>query len=150
MSDEFGKASKVSLMPKGHVVGLVLVGFAIIFTAYLLILSMTGGTDRLFSTDELSSIQSIEVNSEYILPESDSRYYTREELELLTEYERYIAINEIYARHGRGFSEQDLREHFNSCPWYHELYSPEEIVDYPSLFNEYEQANVDLLASMRS
>lgn len=150
MSSEFDKDSRASLIPKGHVIGLVLVGLAIIFTAYLLILSMTDGIDKLFSADELISIQNSEADSEYILPESDSRYYTREELELLTENERYIAINEIYARHGRGFSERDLQDHFNSCTWYQELYSPEEIVDYPSLFNEYEQANVDLLASMRS
>lgn len=155
MSSEFDKKFRVSQIPKGHAIGLILVVLAIALTTYLLILSMTGGIGKVFHSEELDLIQGNEVGSnegnlEYVLPESSSRYYTREELESLTEHERYIAINEIYARYGRGFSEQDLRDHFNSCSWYQELYPPEEVVDYPSLFNEYEQANVDLLASMRS
>lgn len=146
MSNDSSKSFRMSSIPKGHAARLALVGVAIVFTAYLLVLSMTGGFDEAFGYTG----QSPATESEYVLPESDTRIYSAEELERLTEYERYIAINEIYARHGRGFSDQDLQNHFESCSWYQRLYSPEEYDALPSQFNECEQANVDSLAAMRS
>ena len=64
--------------------------------------------------------------SEYILPDSNSRYYSREELEALSDWELYVGHNEIFARHGRGFQRGDLAEHFSQCSWYAQVYTPEE------------------------
>ncbi|BAK45138.1 hypothetical protein EGYY_20480 [Eggerthella sp. YY7918] len=83
--------------------------------------------------------------SEYVLSDSDSRLYTREELEALSSQDRYLAINEIYARHGRGFNNEDLAAHFEACSWYKKLYSPEEFDNLPTQLNEFEQMNVDTL-----
>ena len=88
--------------------------------------------------------------SEYMLPESNTRYYSREELEALSNWELYIGHNEIYARHGREFENADLREHFAGCSWYRPLYSPEEFNAMPSMLNRYEQANADLLTIIRN
>ena len=54
-------------------------------------------------------------SSEYVLPDSDSRYYSREELEALSDWELYVGHNEIYARHGKGFLQDDLAEHFSNA-----------------------------------
>lgn len=63
--------------------------------------------------------------SDYVLSDSDSRYYSRAELERMSVLDLYHARNEIYARHGRGFKNQDLRDYFASMPWYRETVSPE-------------------------
>lgn len=47
--------------------------------------------------------------SEYILPDSDTRCLTEEDVAGLSEDEIRIALNEIYARHGRIFQSEDLK-----------------------------------------
>ena len=54
----------------------------------------------------------------FILPFSNSRSITREDLTGLTEWQLKIARNEIYARHGREFVHQDLSCYFDKLPWY--------------------------------
>lgn len=63
--------------------------------------------------------------SGYVLPDSATHYYTWEELSGYSDWDLYIARNEIYARHGRGFVRQNLRDYFAGCSWYTELYDPE-------------------------
>lgn len=81
---------------------------------------------------------------EYVLPASDSEYYTRDQLESLSDWELYLARNEVFARHGRQFKNDDLADYFSSQPWYNGEYSPE---DFDGWFspNEYEKANTDLI-----
>lgn len=83
-------------------------------------------------------------SADYILPESDSRRYTRAELEGLSAWELYLARNEVFARYGRQFKNDDLADYFSSQPWYNGEYSPE---DFDGWFspNEYERANTDLI-----
>ena len=64
-------------------------------------------------------------SSEYVLPNSATHLYSADELAGLSDWELYIARNEIYARHGRGFVRQDLNDYFGSCSWYTRLYEPE-------------------------
>ena len=61
-----------------------------------------------------------------MLADSSDRYYTKDELREYSSYDLWIARNEIFARHGRGFSDPDLQEYFNNKTWYTRLYSPEE------------------------
>ncbi len=83
--------------------------------------------------------------ADQILPDSNARYYTKDELEALSDRELYLARNEIYARHGRGFKNQDLVDWFAGKDWYEELYTPEEYDALPDQRNEYEHANADLM-----
>ena len=46
----------------------------------------------------------------YLLSDSATRLYTRSELEPLSDYELYVARNEIFARHGRMFVNEDFAE----------------------------------------
>ena len=85
----------------------------------------------------------------FILPDSDSRYYSKEELDELPTWDLYLAHNEIYARHGRKFDREDLAAYFASCDWYEPLYSPEEFDAMPSPLNEFEQKNSEVMAELR-
>ena len=76
----------------------------------------------------------------YVLPDSATRLYSKSELQGLSNWELYVARNEIYARHGRTFQKDDLQSYFNSQAWYTPLYSPEEF-DGMGLLNSTEQQN---------
>lgn len=80
---------------------------------------------------------------QYILPESNSRFLTKDDLEGLTQEECRLARNELFARHGRIFQDESLRTYFESLEWYHGTVLPEDFDE--SVFNEYEFANRDLI-----
>ena len=88
-------------------------------------------------------------NSEYILPESDSRYYTAAELRGYSADELRLARNEIYARYGCTFKSADLQAYFDSKSWYRKgtraasSFSTTE-------FNPYERANIDMIKSVEA
>lgn len=76
--------------------------------------------------------------NDYILPDSDSRVYTYDELSNLSQDELRLAINEIYARHGRIFDAADLQNYFNSKSWYNGTVSADDFSE--GVFNTYEKA----------
>ena len=89
-------------------------------------------------------------DDEYILPDSDKRYYTREELNKLSDYDLQMAINEIYARHGRKFDTESIRKYFESKSWYHGTIAPADFDGNESkYFNQYETANRELMIQIR-
>lgn len=81
--------------------------------------------------------------SGFLLPDSATHYYTVEELSEFSDWELYIARNEIYARRGRGFVRQNLRDYFATCDWYVERYDPDYFDEYiePTM-SECEIANI--------
>ena len=81
----------------------------------------------------------------YMLPNSDSLYYTESELSSLSDWDLYIARNEIFARRGRMFKNQDLADYFSAKNWYHPKYSPEEFDAMPSLLNDHELKNAETI-----
>ncbi len=78
--------------------------------------------------------------SQYILPDSDSRYYTEGELSGYTKEELRLARNEIYARHGRIFDSRDLNDYFQSQSWYNGYLTKDEFDE--SVLNSYEKENL--------
>ena len=62
----------------------------------------------------------------------------------LTADECRLALNEIYARHGRKFNDPDYRAYFNSKSWYNGTIDPDDFDD-TALFNKYELANRDYI-----
>ena len=94
---------------------------------------------------ELEEEQEV-LSGDYILPESNSRYYSEEEIEGLTDREVLFALNEIYARRGRIFAGEEFRRYFESKSWYNGTIPPEEFdANQNERFNEYEKANISLL-----
>nr|WP_314610920.1 YARHG domain-containing protein [uncultured Lachnoanaerobaculum sp.] len=90
-------------------------------------------------------------DEEQLFPESGLRYLTQEDVEGLdNDYIRY-GLNEIYARHGRMFNNQEIQDYFNSLSWYTPVYSPEEFSELEnSIFNEYEKENIRFLSDLIS
>lgn len=86
-------------------------------------------------------------SSDYVLPDSSSRLYSTSELSGLSDWELYVARNEIYARHGRTFQKDDLQNYFDGQSWYTPLYSPEEF-DSMGLLNSTEQQNAATILSL--
>ncbi|MFP3152902.1 YARHG domain-containing protein [Lachnospiraceae bacterium ZAX-1] len=77
----------------------------------------------------------------YLMPEADTRYYTEADLAGVTQDNIRYLINELYARHGRIFSNETFAQYFSEKPWY--VPATTDVPD--SAFNEYELANRDLL-----
>ena len=89
------------------------------------------------------------LSGDYILADSNARYYSESEIEQLTDRELIFALNEIYARKGRMFTNEEIRSYFESKSWYKGTIPPEEFdADQESHFNEYELANLSLLVSV--
>lgn len=51
-------------------------------------------------------------------PEGSTRPLTNDDVKYLTEWGHSVMLNEIYARHGKIFQDDDLKEHFNTQDWY--------------------------------
>lgn len=83
----------------------------------------------------------------FVLPDSSSRLYSTSELEGLSNWDLYVARNEIYARHGRRFHKDDLQSYFNGQSWYTPLYSPEQF-DSMGLLSSIEQQNASTILSL--
>lgn len=81
--------------------------------------------------------------SDYILPDSSSRYLEESDLEGLSKDMLSKARNEIYARHGRLFSNPDLQSYFNSKSWYSGTINPNDFDQ--SCLNEYEKYNANFI-----
>lgn len=92
--------------------------------------------------DESSDASS---TGDYLLAQSDTRIYSSAELEKLSTDELWLARNEIYARHGRGFSDSTLQTYFDEKTWYRQTYTPEEFDELPNQLNATEQANADAI-----
>lgn len=107
---------------------------------------MTSYSTALSNIKPDASMEDISENSyagsEYVLPDSDTRYITYSDLYYLDKEQCRIARNEIFARYGRKFKDAALQEHFNSCSWY-----------YPSIeaddFNEKMLNNIEI-ANMKT
>lgn len=54
----------------------------------------------------------------YLIPDSNKRKLTYEDLEGMTHDEMVLARNEIFARHGRRFSTKWIQKYFDSQSWY--------------------------------
>lgn len=80
---------------------------------------------------------------EYILEGSDSRYISKSELNGFTKEECRLARNELYARHGRKFEDEELRGYFNQFDWYYPTIESRDFKE--SMLNDYETANRDLI-----
>lgn len=82
-------------------------------------------------------------NIEYIFPEVAERYLDRQEVARLSPQAVSYAKNEIYARHGRKFASQELKDYFGSKSWYAGTVDSDDFTD--KVFNVYEQANLLLI-----
>lgn len=84
---------------------------------------------------------------EYMIADSDSRRITEADLADMDEFETWLAVNEIYARHGRMFLDEDIRKWFESKSWYHGTIPGETFdANLDEYMNETEKYNIDFIA----
>ena len=87
---------------------------------------------------------------EYILYDSNSRLYSKAELEKLDDMTLQMAINEIYARHGRKFDTKDIREYFEKKSWYRGTIDPKDFDGREKeYFNKFEEGNRQTMVEIR-
>ena len=84
-------------------------------------------------------------DSEYIIPDSNSRYLTECDISGLSLQQLNYAKNEIYARRGRKFDSVELQEYFGSKSWYRGTIEPSQFTN--DMLNDYEIKNADLLSA---
>lgn len=77
---------------------------------------------------------------------TDMKYYTEEDFINIPFVVIYLAKNEIYAKHGYIFVNEDLNNYFMGCAWYTPVCGKEKFND--QVFNDYERKNLELLIKM--
>lgn len=96
--------------------------------------------EHLNSRNESSSENS---NSDYILPQSNSRLLNGSDISGLSLQEINYAKNEVYARHGRRFKSAELQNYFNSKSWYNGTIEPDSFNE--GMLSDIEKKNVEYL-----
>lgn len=91
-----------------------------------------------------SEEKSVGTYSEYILATSDSQYLKKSDLEGMTAEECRLARNEIYARHGRRFKDEQLQNYFDACSWYQGTVDPDDFQE--SILNDFEIKNIETIS----
>lgn len=86
-------------------------------------------------------------STDYILLNSDERYIDKSELSSLGQWQLRLARNEIYARYGYSFEDEELRRYFLNKSWYEEDSSINKDTWSDDCLNEYEKANRNLIVS---
>ena len=79
---------------------------------------------------ELEAFGGVDFSGDYLLPESADRELTVEDIEGLSRAELRMARYEIYARHGRDFSDPAVNTYFQSKSWYNYSVSFAEFYEY--------------------
>ncbi len=87
---------------------------------------------------EEEKVEKAKKSKDYILPESDSRYYSKKEIKKLTKKELKLARNELFARYGYKFKDEELRKYFKSKSWY----KPKKKIVSETQLNKFEKANL--------
>ena len=114
--------------------------FVISATAMLLTASIT---QTVTIPVEATELQQTQDDQYYLFEDSSYRLLEYEDISTISTADIRIAKNEIYARHGRKFSSEDLQQYFSQLPWYQGTIEPDQF-DENSL-NEIERANVNFL-----
>ena len=96
----------------------------------------------------LFSAQAFALSDDYILSDSNRKYLTEYDLIGFSKNHLRLARNEIYARHGLIFENQDLRDYFNGQAWYNGRIQPGKFND--SVLNPFEKENIALIQRMEN
>lgn len=77
---------------------------------------------------------------------SDMKYYKKKDFQNVPLLIIHLAKNEIYARHGYIFKDEDLNNYFKGQLWYEPSVASENFNDH--VFNSYEKVNLQLLTEL--
>ena len=83
-------------------------------------------------------------SSQYIIPDSDSRYLTEADIRGMDADTLRLARNEIYARHGRKFKDSKLQSYFDSKNWYYPSNDSDSKIE--NSLNKFEKKNIQFIS----
>ena len=113
-------------------------------------LNISLGPEKKESSESSSSESSSDDDSpSYSSGALNTSYLSRDEVSNMSNSELNMALNEIYARRGRIFTDPDLNAYFRSQDWYTPKYTAEEFAS-NVVFNDYEENNINLLLNEQS
>lgn len=92
---------------------------------------------------DLQDPNSADVDIHYIIPYSDSRVLSDSDLQGITRSDLTLARNEIYARHGRMFKDDDIRAYFESQAWYAGIVPADQFSE--SVLSKTEKTNISTI-----
>lgn len=95
-------------------------------------------TEVSVNKDEKTKTNTDTNSTDYIFEDSDKRYLTEDDLRNMSKEQLSLARNEIFARHGYVFNDEEFKKYFTAKSWY----VPNSSYDgSDSVLNEYEMAN---------
>ena len=97
------------------------------------------------TTEDASSPKHSGSDDDYLLPDSDKKILSVQDLAAFDRDTLNLALNEIFARHGYIFSDAELKAYFTKKSWYHGTVKAKDF-DY-GVFNSHEAFNIDLITS---
>ena len=114
--------------------------FVISATAMLLTASIT---QTVTIPVEATELQQTQDDQYYLFEDSSYRLLEYEDISTISTADIRIAKNEIYARHGYIFKDENLKNYFMGQLWYIPSVKAEEFDD--SVFSDIEKRNLELL-----
>ena len=95
--------------------------------------------------EELAYIQNMSGidRSQYVLEWSSESYVESRQMEGMSYDIARLAVNEIYARHGRMFQNEHLQAYFDSKPWYYGTIAPDQFDE--GMLSELEKGNIQTI-----
>lgn len=97
------------------------------------------------NTSNYPGAQGFYTNGDYIIPSSSERRLDYYDISGFGQEALRYARNEIYARHGRKFKDQDLMSYFMDTGWYIPRYEPDEFPE--SILSAIEKDNISFIRS---
>lgn len=82
----------------------------------------------------------------FVIPESSTRLISEWELLHLDQQALRIARNEIFARHGRIFNDEEISTYFEQQQWYRPSILPNDFSE--EILNQYEKANIEVIKKL--
>lgn len=110
----------------------------------------TGEVIYTFSVEVYNDVSEADddyMNDGQIFPNSSDEYLSSSDVESLSSNDIQEAINEIYARHGYKFNNDELTDYFSKYDWYHPTISSEDFST--NVFSDIERKNIELLSEYR-
>jgi hypothetical protein len=100
--------------------------------------------ERHIDFDGSATYEELAATEGYMIGNSSYEYLTESDLTGLSKEELRIARNEILARHGRKFKDEELQAYFNKKTWYNGTIEPDEFDSVVQL-NEVEEYNLKFI-----
>lgn len=100
---------------------------------------VSGWEQELAYIQDMSGID----RSQYVLEWSSESYVEFSQLDGMSYDIARLAVNEIYARHGRRFQDEHLQAYFDSKPWYYGGIAPDQFNE--GVLSEMEKGNIQTI-----